>query len=162
MAYLESKSVDIKAWFNKDLANEVVTKAAMKGLKKLGLVIEAEASELCPRDTGTLARSICTTVGFAPSETQSENIYNSAKNGQKTNFDDKRKDAGDYQAIVVISANTPYARKQHEDVSLRHPRGGQAKYLERAFNQYSKEAQFYVEDEISNALLKDEGKKWKS
>lgn len=159
MAYLGTKSVDIKAWFDKDLANEVVTKAAMKGLKKLALVIEGEASELCPRDTGTLARSICTTVGFAPSDAQSEKIYEQAKNGQKTNLDDKRKDASNYQPIVIISANTPYARKQHEDVSLRHPKGGQAKYLERAFNQYSKEAQFYVEDEISNALLKEEGKK---
>ena len=31
----------------------------------------------------------------------------------------------------VVSYNTPYAVRQHEDMTLRHPRGGQAKYLER-------------------------------
>lgn len=30
----------------------------------------------------------------------------------------------------VISFSTPYAAKQHEDMRLRHPRGGQAKFLE--------------------------------
>lgn len=32
----------------------------------------------------------------------------------------------------IISFNTPYAAKVHEDQRLKHPRGGQAKYLERA------------------------------
>lgn len=30
-----------------------------------------------------------------------------------------------------ISFNTPYAARQHEELSYRHPRGGNAKYLER-------------------------------
>lgn len=32
----------------------------------------------------------------------------------------------------TISANTPYAAKQHEALGFRHPHGGQAKYLEHA------------------------------
>ena len=30
----------------------------------------------------------------------------------------------------VVSFNTPYAAKQHEDMRLKHPRGGKAKFLE--------------------------------
>ena len=33
-------------------------------------------------------------------------------------------------ARVAVSFNTPYAVKQHEEVGYRHPKGGQAKYLE--------------------------------
>lgn len=32
---------------------------------------------------------------------------------------------------VVVSFDTPYAAKQHEDQRLHHPRGGGPKYLER-------------------------------
>jgi hypothetical protein len=32
----------------------------------------------------------------------------------------------------TISANTPYAAKQHEALGYKHPHGGQAKYLEHA------------------------------
>lgn len=35
---------------------------------------------------------------------------------------------------VYISYNTPYARRQHEELSYRHPGGGKAKYLEDPFN----------------------------
>ena len=31
---------------------------------------------------------------------------------------------------AAISFNTPYAVRQHEELSYRHPRGGKAKYLE--------------------------------
>jgi hypothetical protein len=31
----------------------------------------------------------------------------------------------------VISFNTPYAARQHEELTWRHPQGGHAKYLER-------------------------------
>ena len=30
----------------------------------------------------------------------------------------------------TVTYNTPYAARQHEELSYRHPRGGQAKYLE--------------------------------
>ncbi|WP_284291185.1 hypothetical protein [Luteimicrobium album] len=35
---------------------------------------------------------------------------------------------------VAISYDTPYAVRQHEDLSLRHDEGRQAKYLESALN----------------------------
>lgn len=35
---------------------------------------------------------------------------------------------------AIISYNTPYAVKQHEDIALRHPHGGQAKFLEQVIH----------------------------
>jgi hypothetical protein len=38
------------------------------------------------------------------------------------------------EEAVYIAFNTPYAMRQHEDLTLRHPGGGKAKYLEDPFN----------------------------
>lgn len=56
--------------------------------------------------------------------------------------------------IVTIAYNTPYARKQHEDSTLNHPKGGQAKYLERPFNEKSGELEKYIGDSIHKVLRK--------
>ena len=67
------------------------------------------------------------------------------KNSGTVSLDKKNK-------IATISYNTPYARKQHEDNTLNHPRGGQAKYLERPFNEKSDELEIYVGNEIDKVL----------
>ncbi|MCD4558227.1 minor capsid protein [Schaalia sp. lx-100] len=36
------------------------------------------------------------------------------------------------RALAAVSFNTPYAVRQHEELGYRHPKGGQAKYLETA------------------------------
>lgn len=54
--------------------------------------------------------------------------------------------------IVTVSYNTPYARKQHEDNTLNHPKGGQAKYLERPFNEKKGELENFVGTSINNVL----------
>lgn len=54
--------------------------------------------------------------------------------------------------IVTISYNTPYARKQHEDNTLNHPKGGQAKYLEQPFNEKSGQLESYIGDAIFKTL----------
>lgn len=56
--------------------------------------------------------------------------------------------------ILTIAYNTPYARKQHEDMTLNHPKGGQAKYLERPFNEKSGELETYVGESINKVLRK--------
>lgn len=38
-----------------------------------------------------------------------------------------------------VGFNTPYARRQHEDLTLRHPNGREAKYLEKPLNQFAAE-----------------------
>lgn len=40
---------------------------------------------------------------------------------------------------ATISFNTPYAAKQHEELSYNHPRGGKAKYLESHVKAYAPE-----------------------
>lgn len=56
--------------------------------------------------------------------------------------------------VVTISYNTPYARKQHEDNTLNHPNGGQAKYLEQPFNERASKLESFVGDSIHKALEK--------
>lgn len=57
MAFMGSKTVDVKAFFDKELAQEVVEQAAIKGLRKLGEIILKKGQDNCPVDTGTLMRS---------------------------------------------------------------------------------------------------------
>ena len=128
---IKANTVNVKCFFDKELAQDVVEKAAMKGLRKLGEEILTEAKELCPVDSGTLR--------------QSGSVRANSKN--KT---------------VEISFNTPYALKQHEEMSYNHPNGGQAKYLEQPFNERVKNAQWYVEKEIGIATYKEKGKGWES
>ena len=128
---IKANTVNVKCFFDKELAQEVVEKAAMKGLRKLGEEILTEAKELCPVDSGTLR--------------QSGSVRANSKN--KT---------------VEISFNTPYALKQHEEMSYNHPNGGQAKYLEQPFNERVKDAQWYAEKEIGIATYKEQGKGWES
>ena len=61
-----------------------------------------EAVAVVPIEEGTLGRS-----GKATAETQAD------------------------AAVGAVSFATPYAVKQHEDLSLRHDQGREAKYLER-------------------------------
>ena len=56
--------------------------------------------------------------------------------------------------IVTISYNTPYARKQHEDNTLNHPKGGQAKYLEQPFNEKAKELESYIKKALERKFGK--------
>lgn len=39
------------------------------------------------------------------------------------------------EKAVYVSYNTPYARRQHEELGYEHPLGGGPKYLENSFNQ---------------------------
>lgn len=56
---------------------------------------------------------------------------------------------------ATISYNTPYALKQHEDATLKHPKGGEAKYLERPFNEKKGELENNVGDAVFKALEKN-------
>ena len=56
------------------------------------------------------------------------------------------------EKAVYISFNTPYARRQHEELGYHHPRGGKAKYLEDPFNRNKKKVLQYAEKQIKKAL----------
>lgn len=57
MALMGTNTVSVKAFFDKELAQNVVEKAALKGLVKLGENILGEAKEQCPYLSGTLRNS---------------------------------------------------------------------------------------------------------
>lgn len=44
----------------------------------------------------------------------------------------------------TISANTPYATKQHEAIGFKHPHGGKAKYLEHPLQVFGKQLDRFV------------------
>ena len=58
--------------------------------------------------------------------------------------------------VVYISFNTPYAVKQHEDLTLKHPRGGKAKYLEDPFKRNAGKVKRLAELRVKAALARKE------
>jgi hypothetical protein len=56
------------------------------------------------------------------------------------------------QRAASITYDTPYAIRQHEDVTLNHPRQGQAKFLERAVEDNAPRYFQYIADRIRAAL----------
>lgn len=111
------------------LVEEEITKAAIKGMKVTALNILGESKKLVPIDTHTLQES-----GHIKTDTQNQ--------------------------ITTISYNTPYAKRIHEDGSLNHSRSiaehnqGEAKYLERPFNEKKGELEINIGDEIHKVLQK--------
>lgn len=143
------KGFDIKGlkevYKDLDITEEEIIKAARKGIKILGQNIAGEAQKICPVDTGTLRRSIVVSNG---SVTNSNDVYKQAKDGNEHPNVQDTKDPN----TVVISANTPYALKQHEDPTLNHPRGGEAKYLERPFNEKVQDIENFIGTEVYKAV----------
>ena len=150
---------------NMGLLEEEILKGAVKGLKITAQNIAGEARRIVPRDTGTLSNSIVVTRGSAP--TNSDEIYRIAQNNAmvEQRIKDGIENPGVIEKMVVqstnkqdlkvsISANTPYALKQHEDATLNHPNGGEAKYLERPFNEKAGELEVNIGNEINRILRK--------
>lgn len=56
------------------------------------------------------------------------------------------------ESAVYVSFSTPYAIKQHEDLTLNHPRGGKAKYLEDPFKRNVDKVKKLVELRVKKSL----------
>lgn len=67
-----------------------------------------------------------TPVGTAEDEARSRERYGKTLNESAVIHDDQQ------FGVIVEFEGLPYAVKQHEDLGLRHPRGGGPKYLENA------------------------------
>jgi len=133
-------------WRTKE-AVKIAEEAGLKALRTGAEAILTEAIDEAPIDTGTLRRSGTVTVGGLPDGAQ---VFEAAEAGNemKDAFPEK---IGKEKA-VYISFNTPYARRQHEEVGYNHPRGGKAKYLEDPFNRNKKKVVKYAELRIKKAL----------
>ena len=133
-------------WRTKE-AVRIAEQAGIKALRTGAEAILTEAIDETPIDTGTLRRSGTVTVGKLP---DSARIYEAAEAGNemKDAFPEK---IGKEKA-VYISFNTPYARRQHEELGYNHPRGGKAKYLEDPFNRNKEKVLKYADKQIRKAL----------
>lgn len=56
------------------------------------------------------------------------------------------------KVVKVIGFNTNYAAVQHERTDFKHPKGGEAKYLEKAMRQEQHKLATFLEKEINKAL----------
>lgn len=56
------------------------------------------------------------------------------------------------ELTASISYDTPYAVRQHEDTTLRHTNGRDAKFLETALKEHGARAQQYIANALQDAL----------
>ena len=130
-------------------AVKIAEEAALKALRTGAEAILTEAIDEAPVDTGTLRRSGTVTVGALPDGAQ---VYEAAESG--TEMKDAFPGQEGKEKAVYISFNTPYARRQHEELGYEHPRGGKAKYLEDPFNRNKEKVIQYAEKQVKKALEK--------
>lgn len=128
-------------------AVKIAEEAGLKALRTGAEAILTEAIDEAPVDTGTLRRSGTVTVGALP---DGEQVYEAAASG--SDMKDAFPGPKGKEKAVYISFNTPYARRQHEELDYNHPRGGKAKYLEDPFNRLKKKVVKMAELRIKKAL----------
>ena len=128
-------------------AVKIAEEAGLKALRTGAEAILTEAIDETPIDTGTLRRSGTVTVGALPDVAQ---VYEAAESG--SDMKDAFPDPVGKEKAVYISFNTPYARRQHEELDYEHPRGGKAKYLEDPFNRNKNKVLKYADKQIRKAL----------
>ena len=130
-------------------AVKIAEEAGLKALRTGAEAILTEAIDETPIDTGTLRRSGTVTVGALPDGAQ---VYEAAESGNE--MKDAFPGPEGKEKAVYISFNTPYARRQHEELGYNHPRGGKAKYLEDPFNRNKKKVLKYAAKQVKKALEK--------
>ena len=130
-------------------AVKIAEEAALKALRTGAEAILTEAIDETPFESGTLRRSGTVTVGGLPDGAQ---VYAAAEAGIE--MKDAFPGTEGKEKAVYISFNTPYARRQHEELGYNHPRGGKAKYLEDPFNRNKDKVLKYVAKQVKKALKK--------
>ena len=128
-------------------AVKIAEEAGLKALRTGAEAILTEAIDEAPIETGTLRRSGTVTVGELP---DGEQVYEAAESG--TEMKDAFPNKIGKEKAAYISFNTPYARRQHEELDYAHPRGGKAKYLEDPFNRNKEKVLKYADKQIKKAL----------
>ena len=137
-------------------AVKIAEEAGLKALRTGAEAILTESIDEAPIDTGTLRRSGTVTVGGLPPD--SEAIYQASKRkkegGQRKSHKKAFLEPVGTENAVYISFNTPYARRQHEELDYDHPRGGKAKYLEDPFNRNKDKVLKRAANQVKKALEK--------
>jgi hypothetical protein len=137
-------------WRTKE-AVKIAEEAGLKAFRIRADAILTEAIDETPIETGTLRRSGTVTVGALPDGTQ---VYKAAEAGSDMRIAFPGPEGK--EKAVYISFNTPYARRQHEELGYNHPLGGKAKYLEDPFNRNKSKVLKYADKQIKKALRETE------
>lgn len=113
-----------------DLIPKIIASADLatrEGLRNTLKEIAEESLSECPLDTGELRESMLVKVNR-------NTIMTGNANGTPNRAGNITERKQGYNAEITY--NTPYAVKQHEDMSLRHTNGGKAKFLEDPLKKY--------------------------
>jgi hypothetical protein len=103
----------------------------VRALHKIGEDLGGKAQRLAPIEEGTLRASMAVVLIVNGTRFEGEGSIDAAIATAR-----RLAEAGDqWAASVEVSFNTVYAAYQHEETSLEHPLGGQAKYLEQPFRE---------------------------
>lgn len=133
-------------WRTKEVV-KIAQEAGLKALRSGAEGILTEAIDEAPVDTGTLRRSGTVTVGKLPDGAR---VHAAARAG--TEMKDAFPNEIGKEKAVYISFNTPYARRQHEELGYNHPLGGGPKYLENPLNRNKGKVLKYADLQIKKAL----------
>lgn len=130
-------------------AVKIAEEAGLKALRTGAEAILTEAIDETPIETGTLRRSGTVTVGALPDGAR---VFEAAEAGNE--MKDAFPGQEGKEKAVYVSFNTPYARRQHEELGYNHPLGGKAKYLEDPFNRNKNKVLKYADKQVKKALEK--------
>lgn len=137
--------------WNTGKAKRIAQQEGMKALNIMAEHVLTEAIGNAPVDTGTLRRSGTVTQGQLP---DGDEVYAAAESG--TDMGKAYPSPLGSKPDIYVSFNTPYARRQHEELDWNHPRGGGPKYLENAFNRNKTKINKFVDKRIREALRREE------
>lgn len=107
---------------NRVAVTGAIRKGALKGVQGATLDLLRRSVQLAPVDEGDLRGSASATVN------DQEVGRGKPDGGVQANAGLPNVKGGEVEGIVGFAE--PYSLQQHEDMSLNHPRGGEAKFLE--------------------------------
>lgn len=118
-----SSSVSFK--FNANLAKEIILESGKQAIDLVLLDLQNKSVNSAPVDTGDLRASIVPDADFKETPTT---------------------------ASKTLGTDLSYALKQHEDLNFKHPKGGEAKYLEKPFDDNAQKYVNFIKQKITDAL----------
>lgn len=133
---------DIEKSFNNKLKQ--VKRYTAKAMADVTLDLLSRAVQLAPVDTGDLRRSGSASInGVEVAKGSKDGNANVLKSAPETNAD---------EVWGEVGFSVEYAYVQHEDLSLNHPNGGQAKYLEKPFVTNTEKYIKHLENSVDKAI----------
>lgn len=134
-------------WKGDAVQKDILT-ACVEGAFDTAEAILTLAIDKCPRDTAVLRNSGTISVD---KDVNGQEYYAKAKTGKVDSADES--DLKPTTKAIYVSFNTPYAYPQHEELNYNHPKEGEAKYLEKAWNAKIKQYEKNVKREAQSRGL---------